>query len=94
MQLKKILELIRDEDLQIRNTNLGKLKGYWCPDINTIFVDKDNCESEEDFRITIAHELLHAIHENWAEEKVEQKAKEVARGKEVTFLIDFFRLKY
>lgn len=94
MEIKEILEFIRDEDLRIRNTNLGKLKGCWCPDNNIIFVDKKNCESEEDFRITIAHEFLHAIHEKWTEEKVERKAKEMARGKEITFLIDFFRLKY
>jgi Zn-dependent peptidase ImmA (M78 family) len=52
-----------------------KVEGYICQDTLEIYIEK-NLPLEERV-ITLLHELIHDIHEDWSEEKVENEARKI-----------------
>jgi hypothetical protein len=52
------------------------------PEASLITIYTQNIESPEDARLTIAHEILHIIHPDWDEEKVEFESKVLAESDE------------
>lgn len=49
-----------------------RLKGYICQDTLEIYIDK-NLSCEEKI-VTLIHELLHDIYEDWSERKIEKES--------------------
>jgi len=67
--------------LSHRNTSLkGQVDAV--PDAYVITLYTKNIESPEDLEQTIAHEILHIIHPDWDEEKVESESKVLAESEE------------
>ena len=62
----------------------SRIKGQldYVPDAMVITIYTKNIESPEDLEQTIAHEILHIIHPDWDEEKVESESKVLAESEE------------
>jgi hypothetical protein len=87
--------------LSQRNTSLkGQVDPV--PDAYVITLYTKNIESPEDLEQTIAHEILHIIHPDWDEEKVESESKVLAeseafrrwvwqKAKECQLLLELFQ---
>ncbi len=82
---------IFEEDLYVKN---NKIKGITKPDEYKVTIYPLNHKSEEDYNITIAHELLHILYPYWTEELVRNLDKKVYKEKprHIEFLKDIYKL--